>query len=289
MNDAKKTKVERSQTGIHSNKGFVSAEGRLRKFSRKHPRDQMRAISATLSYFSQSLLRRIASLLGYELHRIAAPPTGIPDATLYRPRFSPWLAPDFARYYALAAPRSLVTADRCYVLHTLLKQALTLEGDIVECGVYRGGTAAMMAKMIIESGKGKKLFLFDTFSGIPKTDADRDLHQEGDFADTSLNQVEAFVSAPRVAVFRKGFIPDTFVGLETIHIAFAHVDVDIYQSIIDSIEFIWPRLTSGGFVVFDDYGFASCPGARQAVDEFFARTSTQPLCLATGQAIVFKH
>jgi len=48
-------------------------------------------------------------------------------------------------------------------------------------------------------------------------------------------------------------------------------------------------LSVGGFIVFDDYGFPSCPGARAAVDEFFSGKSYFPLCLPTGQALVFKH
>lgn len=219
---------------------------RLRKFGQKHPRDKMRAISATLCQVYELSLKRFASILGYELRRIYPTPVGIPDAALYQPRYSPWLGADFARYFAMAAPRSLVTPDRCYVLYTLLKQAMILGGDVVECGVYRGGTAAMMARMITESGTGKKLYLFDTFGGMPKTDAVRDWHKEGDFSDNSLAEVEAFVGMPETAVFRKGLIPDTFVGLETLQIAFAHIDVDIYRSILDSIAFIWPRLASGG-------------------------------------------
>jgi O-methyltransferase len=172
----------------------------------------------------------------------------------------------------------------------LLRQALRIEGDIAECGVYRGGTAAMIAKTIAEYGShGKKFFLFDTFSGMPDTDKARDLHKKGDLADTSAEEVERFVNEPEIAVIRKGFIPETFLGLESRRFAFAHIDVDIYKSIIDSLEFIWPRLATGGFIVFDDYGFPSCPGARQAVDHFFAKTDVNPLCLPTGQAVVFKH
>jgi O-methyltransferase len=215
-------------------------------------------------------------------------PVGIPDPELYRPLFSPWFGKDFEPYYSIAAPRTLVSADRCYVLCTLLRQSLALDGEVVECGVYRGGTAAMMAKIIAETGTRKKLYLFDTFSGMPATDAAHDLHHEGDFRDTSLEQVRAFVAAPEIVEFRRGFIPDTFAGLEGLKIVFAHVDVDIYRSVIDCSAFIWPRLASGGFMVFDDYGFASCPGARQAIDVFFARTAAHPLCLPTGQAIVFK-
>ncbi len=214
----------------------------------------------------------------------------IPDGDLYRPLFSPWFGHgEFGRYYALAAPKTLVSPDRCYVLWILLRQALNLSGDIWECGVYKGGTAAMMAALLRDSAQtGKKLFLFDTFQGMPETDAQKDLHQKGDFRDTSVEAVRAYVGAGQLCVLRPGFIPDTFAGLESATIAFAHVDLDIYRSILDCLDFVWPRLTLGGFIVFDDYGFPSCPGARAAVDEFFAARACVPLCLPTGQAVVFK-
>lgn len=214
---------------------------------------------------------------------------GIPDAELYRPLFSPWLATgEFRDFYQLAAPRSLVSPDRCYVLYTLLKQSLNIPGDVWECGVYKGGTAAMMAALIKRLKPNKRLYLFDTFAGMPETDGAKDLHKKGDFSDVSVESVVQYVGHPEICVVRQGFIPDTFAGLEAAKLAFAHIDVDIYQSIIDSLEFIWPRLSLGGVIVFDDYGFPSCPGARAAVDAFFAKELCIPLCLPTGQAIVFK-
>jgi O-methyltransferase len=212
----------------------------------------------------------------------------IPDAELYRPLFSPWFGGgEFRDYYALAAPRSLVSPDRCYVLYRLLLQAVQLEGDVWECGVYQGGTAAMLASILENNAPSKKLYLFDTFEGMPETGA-ADWHKKGDFADTSLESVLAYVGHRELCVTRKGFIPDTFSGLEAEHICFVHIDVDIYRSIMDCCEFTWPRMSLGGFMVFDDYGFPSCPGARKAVDEFFVGKPAVPLCLPTGQAIVFK-
>ncbi len=239
-------------------------------------------------------IKKTASRFGYEIRHVgrAARPAArpiIPRQELYQPLFAPWHSEEFKRVYSIAAPRTLVSIDRCYVICMLLRQSLALDGDVVECGVYQGGTAAMIARIIGESGTRKKLFLFDTFCGMPETDASRDLHRQGDFADTSAEKVEAFVNAPGIAVIRKGFIPETFAGLESCRIAFAHIDVDIYKSILDSLEFLWPRLSPGGFIVFDDYGFPTCPGARQAVDDFFAQTPAIPLCLQTGQALVFKH
>ena len=213
----------------------------------------------------------------------------IPDAGLYVPFFSPWFGKgEFREYYRLAAPRSLVSVERCYVLYTLLRQCLFIDGDVWECGVYKGGTAAMMAAILRDKMPQKKLYLFDTFEGMPETNAEKDTHKKGDFADTSFESVTAYVGCPEVVIPRKGLIPSTFIGLESAEIAFAHVDVDVYQSVLDCLEFIWPRLSRGGFVVFDDYAWPSCPGARAAVDEFFVGKSALPLCLSGGQALVFK-
>ena len=134
----------------------------------------------------------------------------------------------------------------------------------------------------------KKLYLFDTFAGMPQTDKKFDFHVEGDFSDTSVEAVAAFVAAPEIAVLKKGFVPDTFAGLENETFSFAYLDLDIYKSTMDAMEYVWPRLERGGIIVFDDYGFASCLGVREAVDEFFSKTTAKPLCLQTGQAVVFK-
>jgi O-methyltransferase len=238
-------------------------------------------------------LRALLSKLGLEVRRAPRTQGGdvfhIPDGDLYRPLFSPWLGQgEFRRYYDIAAPRTLVSPDRCYVLYTLLCQALSLQGDVWECGVYKGGTAAMIAAFLKERRSSKRLYLFDTFEGMPETNAAKDWHKKGDFADTSLDEVIRFIGDQERCVIRKGLIPETFTGLESAGIALAHIDVDIYQAILDCLQFIWPRLSSGGFIVFDDYGFPSCPGARAAVDEFFQQGPCVPLCLPTGQAIIFK-
>ena len=215
----------------------------------------------------------------------------LPERDLYRPLFSPWLGGgDFARHYATAAAHTIVSAERCWVLYTLARQALRFAGDFWECGVYRGGTAALLASVIAETpdGYARRLHLFDTFAGMPVADEQRDLHRAGDFSDVSLEAVRRTVGNAAMVQFHPGRIPQTFAGMEPAEIAFAHVDVDLYRSVLDCCAFIYPRLATGGFMVFDDYGFPTCPGARAAVDEFFRETASVPLVLSTGQAVVFK-
>jgi O-methyltransferase len=206
-------------------------------------------------------------------------PHGIPDRNLYRPTFSPWHGEPFQALSAKIKPYTLVSPDRCFAIYSLASQAAHLPGQFVECGVYRGGTAMLLATV------GRPLHLYDTFAGMRSTDPKRDLHQAGDFADTSLEAVRALVPS---AVFHPGWIPETFSDLPD-QISFAHIDLDLYQPILDCCEHFYPRMPNGAFMVFDDYGFPSCPGARQAVDEFFVDKPECPLVLTSGHAIVFIH
>ena len=212
-----------------------------------------------------------------------------------RDSYSPWLEPEFSaksesiRGYTGLKPQSVYT-----LLH-FLKESLWLEGDVMECGVWRGGSARLAAEMISANAPAKRLHLFDSFEGMKETDDAKDRHQKGDFDDTSLDLVRGFVTgstAPQAkgdVVFHKGWIPDTFAGLEDLRLCFAHIDLDLYQSILDALEFAYPRLSARGVIVFDDYGFASCAGARRAVDEFFAGKPERPFALNTGQALVIKR
>lgn len=233
--------------------------------------------------------QRIARRFGLDIRRTAPPVPGIPDAELYHPRFEPWESSQWKAIFAPALERSLVSRDRLYVLYTLLEQACaTLSGDVVECGVYRGGTARMFGDFLVRSGSGKRLFLCDTFSGMPDVNAKFDLHRRGDFADTSIEGVRAFLSSVPNVVFVPGLVPDSFAAIPKTQFCFAHIDLDIHDAVLGASRYVYERLTPGGFIVYDDYGFASCPGARRAVDAFFADKPERPLVLASGQCVIFK-
>lgn len=180
---------------------------------------------------------------------------------------------------------SLLDPWRLQVLYRAALQGAKVPGDAAEVGVYRGGTARLLSEAL--EGSGKTLHLFDTFGGMPETDAGKDKHRAGDFADTSLDAVSRFVDS-RSARFHQGFFPETAKGLESARFSIVHVDVDIYHSVKDCCGFFYERLNPGGLVVFDDYALPSCPGARKAVDEFFADKPERPIGLPTGQALVAK-
>ncbi len=186
---------------------------------------------------------------------------------------------------------SLVDRFRMLVLQQLLRSTESLDGEVWELGVYRGGTALLIRNtMAAGPGPGQRCFrLFDTFCGLPQPDPEHDLHREGEFADVSLDAVKAVVGADDFLDFRPGMIPHTFVGLEKSTLRFAHVDLDLYEPIAAAVEFIYPRLLPGGIMVFDDYGFATCPGARAAVDAFCVPRRLPLVVLPTGQAFLIKR
>lgn len=193
----------------------------------------------------------------------------------------------FDALYNRISRGTLVDSRRCEILYDFMV-GLDVPGSVYECGVYWGGTAYLLATL----ANGRPVKLFDTFTGMPEV-SEYDLHKKGDFADTDLDLVRStFIAFPNVEIYA-GFIPDTFPEDDVI--AFAHVDVDIFQSVWDCCEYIVPRLSPGGVIVFDDYGFPSCPGAKKAVDEFFSPEHMQKLGvegevsrLATRQAVFSK-
>jgi O-methyltransferase len=241
----------------------------------------------------RDLPRRILSGIGYYrlVTWLGSRGGVVPDAHLYQPLFSPWQGmPEFAEHDRAIRKHTLVSRDRCHVLWRTLQQSLLLPGDLVECGVFRGGTALLEARTLAaaEEGTSRRLHLFDSFQGMPGGVSPAESFRPGHLGRTSAAGVRRLLAAYPFVQLHVGFIPDTFAGLGLGPVAWAHVDLDLYQATRDAIAFLYPRLVPGGFLIFDDYGFPSCPGARRAVDEAFAGRPEVPLCLPTGQCLVVK-
>jgi O-methyltransferase len=171
---------------------------------------------------ARPLILRTLRRFGYDLMRVPITANGNTwkDADFYRPLFSPWYGyGEFARYHALAAPHTLVSADRLYVLYVTALNCLQLPGEFWECGVYKGGTARMLAALLRDRDSARSLQLFDTFAGMPDADQLNDTHRRGDLADTSLQTVRSVVGDEANITYHEGFIPETFAGLDASSIA----------------------------------------------------------------------
>ena len=228
----------------------------------------------------KALVKSFFRKLGYEIQPFSNY-QGKPDPE------RPWETDsDFLSIYSQVQSHTLVDRKRLYMLYSIALMASHLDGDWAEVGVYRGGTALLLS--IVKSAN-RKIHLFDTFEGMPKTDSNRDIHLKGDLEDTSLQKVGALLGKFSEIDFHPGFFPETTEGLERNLYSLVHVDADIYLSVLDSCKFFYPRLVNGGVLMFDDYGFRSCPGAKGAVREFCDSNNIREIYLPTGQALLWKR
>lgn len=200
-----------------------------------------------------------------------------------------FLERDFVEDYARFNPDNYRSLDRKFLVKELLKHALRAPGDTAECGVYRGATAYIIAKAIIRGHSRSRLHLFDSFAGLstPRSQ-DGGYWTAGDLTCSLKDVAKNLDAVAHVVEFHPGWIPSRFDVVADLRFSFVHIDVDLHQPTRDSIAFFYPRLSSGGILICDDYGFETCPGARRAMDEFFADKSEPILHLPTGQGIVIR-
>lgn len=234
----------------------------------------------TLSTAIRVLIQTALAKFGYQIKQIQ--PEGDANSIL-----QPWYEDDrFKKLLWQIKGRTLVDEVRCYTVYQFAEWAAKLPGDVAEAGVYRGGTARLLSKTL--ESTDKLLHLFDTFSGMPSTDPNKDIHKEGDFSDTSLESVKKYLHDCKNVRFYQGVFPATSEPVKDMTFSLAHIDVDIYQSVMDCCLFFYPRLQKGGIMLFDDYGFRSCPGAKIAVDEFFSDKPEDTFFLPTGQCFIIR-
>lgn len=170
-------------------------------------------------------------------------------------------------------------------LQTLLRELnAVLEkgvmGDVVELGCYKGMTSVRVQRVITAKAPNKRMYVYDSFAGLPaKTPADNSP------AGTQFIAGELPASKKDVVrLFKQAGLPTPFIKKAWFNelmpmdlpdkIAFAFLDGDFYESIIDSLKLVWPKLTLGAVIVVDDYQNEALPGARKAVDEWLKTHST---------------
>lgn len=182
--------------------------------------------------------------------------------------YSPWLADkDFLNIYHKIRSNTLVDIYRCYELWNLSKQAASLDGDLLEVGVWRGGTGCLIASAVRDTDK--TVFLADTFSGVVKVSDKDPSYQGGEHADTTEKTVLDLLAVNGIKNARilKGVFPDENADKITGQLALLHIDVDVYESAKQVYAWSLQRLSNGSVIIFDDYGFHGCEGVTRLVNE----------------------
>jgi len=191
---------------------------------------------------------------------------------------------------------NLLRRERHYTLCNLLRNVSISDGDVCELGCWRGLSTYQLATQLKERNFQNEFSLFDSFEGLSevneidkRNDVDIDYNKKRKLFECSEDIVKENLKEFNFIKYYKGWVPDRFEEVKDKRFSFVHVDLDLYQPIIDSIKFFYPRLNTGGVMVFDDYGCATFPGAKKAVDEALQELEDAFfLPLPSGQAFIYK-
>jgi predicted O-methyltransferase YrrM len=181
--------------------------------------------------------------------------------------------PVWSRAMSLAKARgTLLPFSKLANLYLILRYGISGERNVIEFGSFRGGSALFMASILRDIGSSSKVYALDTFEGMPPTDATRDTHRQGEFADCDLAGLQALAVREGLQdrlVTVAGRFENTLPGLlaEGRKFALAHVDCDIYSGVKYATQAVKAAMQPNGYIIFDDALVGSCLGAFDAVAE----------------------
>lgn len=179
--------------------------------------------------------------------------------------------PGFA--HTMIGLRRLENIQQC--VETILKDGIP--GDLMEAGVWRGGATILMRAILqVHKISDRRVWVADSFEGMPPPDSQKYPHDEGLFLNqfpqlaVSLEQVKAnftkYGLLDEQVMFLKGWFKETLPTAPIEQLALLRVDGDLYESTMTTLTYLYPKLASGGFVIVDDFGdIAAC---REAVNDY---------------------
>jgi O-methyltransferase len=206
----------------------------------------------------------------------------------------PDLDHEFLAHLALCQHATLTSIERLYAIYKAIEYILrhNIPGDFAECGVWRGGSVMMMALALRQfGGPDRIIHCFDTFSGMTQPDANDTQSHSGISAEEVLAGAKRDEDDPFWAIapldvvkrnmistgyppdlvrFHKGRVEETLPTAAPERLALLRLDTDWYASTKHELNCLYPRLSTGGVLIIDDYGYWR--GARQATDEYLAET-----------------
>jgi O-methyltransferase len=246
----------------------------------------------------KAIIRRVANRFGYEIARIPKTKSSslAQEYGMVRPAatYSPWNKDNLFQTMLVSIEGfTLVDKYRCFELWKLIEQIAKLKnGSIIEVGVWRGGTGALIAKQAKNCGIEESVFLCDTFTGVVKAGARDSVYKGGEHSDTSRQVVEELIftrmNLDNVEILEGTFPDQTGLRVEGMQFRFCHIDVDVYQSAKDVVDWIWDKMVPGGIIVYDDYGFFGCDGITKYVEEQMKCKDRLVFHNLNGHAIVLK-
>jgi hypothetical protein len=245
----------------------------------------------------EAVNKRLMGTAGYRIQKVRQP-----AKKAKKPKAFPRYYDDEARAVIRAVrPWTMTSNEKLFALVVAVRYVVDhgIPGDVVECGVWRGGSMQAIARVLAAHGAtDRELHLFDTFEGMPPP-TEEDIQRGGPTAEellrtkprtawvwaiADLDDVRAGMEqvdypAERVH-YHPGLVEETIPGAAPEQIALLRLDTDWYSSTKHELEHLYDRVPSGGVVIIDDYDYWE--GSRKAVDEFIAATGARLLLAPMG-------
>lgn len=236
-----------------------------------------------LLFGPQATRRRVI----HELARISAGAFGGhyvgDDYKLWRQEY------DFIEKFRELSPHNFFSEERKFALKEIARSLKKVDGQIAECGSYVGVSSWFIAKEL----PNVDFYLFDSFEGLSqpigfdRVEGGIQQWKKGDLK-TSEEILRLNLSEFKSIHILKGWIPDRFPEVSHLKFRLVHIDVDLYQPTMDSLQFFYPRLNPGGMIVMDDYGFENYPGPYKAAESFMRDKPETIIQLPTGQGLIIR-
>ncbi|NIR32322.1 MAG: macrocin O-methyltransferase [Gammaproteobacteria bacterium] len=233
-------------------------------------------------------LNKLALRFGYAFTLRKLPQYAVRKKALGIPRD---MDPEFVDLYEKTRHYTLTSVERMHALYEAVKYVVRsgLPGDLVECGVWRGGSCMLMARTLLALGDStRKIYLYDTFAGMTRP-GEADVHtvdgaeqvsrwevfeREGynEWCYAPIEEVHRNIVStgyPRESVVLvRGAVEETVPKVAPERIALLRLDTDWFRSTYHELEHLYSRLLKNGILIVDDYG--AYDGARLAVDRYFS-------------------
>jgi len=203
--------------------------------------------------------------------------------------YRPWdIDPEFLTLFEAVRAHTKLDVYRAYSLYTLGRQTEKTSGAVLEVGAWRGGSAAILAAV----AQPHTVYVADTWKGVVKAGPRDDYYKGGEHADADIGTVKQLFESLDLTNFRllSGIFPEESANEVPAEESFSlvHIDVDVYLSAKDATEWVWPRVVTGGTVVYDDFGFYGCEGVTAYVHELMQDPRMRVFPNLNGQAVAIK-
>jgi O-methyltransferase len=233
------------------------------------------------------ILRATGPLARFEMLRSVARLL-LPNYRFKWPQMAWWEDAFFNLYLDRFGERAGMNTDRRWMVYQLMRLVSNVPGDTAECGVYRGAGSFLICRLSQAGSVPREHLIFDSFEGLSAPSESDGTHwMAGDMA-CGLEEVQRNLAEFPNTRYFQGWIPSRFAEVADRRFAFVHIDVDLHRPTLDSIEFFYPRMSPGGVILCDDYGFTSCPGVTRACDEYLADKPERMIALCSGGGFLLK-